>query len=408
LWLICHNIPLLALLAVSFTKGDSVLYKPPLAKGVLRSSGGILVLRTFDNHKHIQLNQNYMFSVGLVGLPNAGKSTLFNLLTKRSVPAENFPFTTIDPHDGIVEVPDERIGVLSKLTSSKKEVYATIEFRDIAGLIKNAHKGEGLGNAFLGHIQEVDLILLVVRSFKNDDIIHVENRVNPQEDEEILMLELTLADEKRLESTIIRIQKEAKKDPHAEAKIEVLEHIMTKLSNLEPARNFEMDTTWDKEVIEWRKGLNLLTDKPVLKLANINFEGENVPYESDFELDILSEYEFAEMTPAERIELGIPEQTGIDKMIRAAFKKLNLSTYLTCGEMETRAWTFTNGMKAPECAGKIHSDFEKKFIKAEVVAYNDFVANGSWKAAFEKGAVKTLGKDYVMLDGDVVEFKIGG
>ncbi len=348
-----------------------------------------------------------MFSVGLVGLPNAGKSTLFNLLTKRSVPAENFPFTTIDPHDGIVEVPDSRLDKLAQIASSQKKIYASIEFRDIAGLIKNAHQGEGLGNQFLAHIQEVDLILMVLRSFYNDDIIHVENRVNPIEDEDILMMELTLHDEKRLEKLILRLEKDARKEQDAKLKIQICEKILTQLSNIEPASNFVMDDGWDAELIKWRKNLNLLTDKPRLKLANISHEGENYNYEADFDLDIKLESSLSDMSETERKELGVSQETGLDKMIQICYKKLNLATFLTCGEKESRAWTFTSGMKAPECAAKIHTDFQKKFIKADVVKYNDFIDSGGWKEAAEKGLVKTQGKEYVFEDGDVVEFKIG-
>jgi GTP-binding protein YchF len=348
-----------------------------------------------------------MFSVGLVGLPNAGKSTLFNLLTKRSIPAENYPFTTIDPHDGIVEVPDPRIKTLAQISKAKKEIYTAIEFRDIAGLIKNAHKGEGLGNKFLSHIHEVDMVVMVLRSFVNDDIIHVENRVNPVEDEEILMLELTLHDQKRLESMIVKLQKDVKKIEYGQLKIQIAEKIMTELSNIRPASDFVMDETWETELHIWRKHLNLITDKPILRLANIVLEGQNIDFNSDFKLDILSESEFADLTKEERTEFGLDIDSGIDGLIRQCYKKLDLCTFLTTGEIESRAWTFTNGMFAPQCAGKIHTDFEKKFIKAEVVGYNDFVASGGWKEAWEKGLVKTLGKTYQMQDGDVVEFKIG-
>jgi ribosome-binding ATPase len=351
-----------------------------------------------------------MLSVGLVGLPNAGKSTLFNLLTKRSVPAENFPFTTIDPHDGTVEVPDTRVHELAKLVNAQKEVYAAIEFRDIAGLIKNAHAGEGLGNKFLSHIKEVDLILMVVRTFKNDDIIHVENRVNPQEDEEILLLELSLADQNMLENMLPRMEKDLKsnKDKYLGDKIEIIEHILTSLSGLGLASDYILPEGTDKEVIKWRKGLNLLTDKPILKLANNNLDGENVSYSSDFELDILLESSLADMTTEERLELEMTAESGMDKMINACYTKLNLGTYLTCGEIESRAWTFHKGMTAPQAAGIIHTDFEKKFIKAEVIKYPDFVELGSRKSAIEKGKMGMEGKDYIMQDGDVVEFKISG
>jgi GTP-binding protein YchF len=348
-----------------------------------------------------------MLLVGLVGLPNAGKSSLFNLLTKRSVPAENFPFCTIDPHDGIVEVPDIRVKKLAEISNSQKEIYSAIEFRDIAGLVKNAHKGEGLGNQFLGHIQEVDLILLVVRSFVNPDIIHVENRVNPKEDEEILILELTLADQQKLEKQIPKLEKDAKTIPLAKQKLQIGNQILEKLKNMLPARDLILDINIDKEILNWRKSLNLLTDKPILKLANISADCENISYESDFNIDIKIEQEVSEMTKEERIELGLEQETGLDKMIRACYQKLDLCTYLTCGEKEARSWTFTKGMTAPQCAGKIHSDFEKHFIKAEVVKYPDFIRVTSWKNAFEQGLVKTNGKDYLFEDGDVVEFKIG-
>jgi ribosome-binding ATPase len=351
-----------------------------------------------------------MLSVGLVGLPNAGKSTLFNLLTKRSVPAENFPFCTIDPHDGIVEVPDERVHALGLLVNAQKEVNAAIEFRDIAGLVKNAHAGEGLGNKFLSHIKEVDLILLVVRTFKNDDIIHVENRVNPIEDEEILLLELSLADQNMLENMLPRMEKDLKsnKDKLLGDKIQIVEQILTKLTGLGLASDHILPEGTDKELIKWRKGLNLLTDKSILKLANNNQDGDNEKYDSDFELDILLESSMADMTREERVELEMSADSGLDKMIKACYDKLGLGTYLTCGEIESRAWTFKKGMTAPQAAGIIHTDFEKKFIKAEVIKYPDFIELGSRKNAIEKGKMGMEGKEYLMQDGDVVEFKIGG
>jgi len=350
-----------------------------------------------------------MLSVGLVGLPNAGKSTLFNLLTKRQVPAENFPFCTIDPHTGIVEVPDSRVDELSKITNSAKKIYTAIEFHDIAGLVKNASKGEGLGNQFLSHIKEVDLILMVLRSFENDDIVHVENRVNPLMDEEILLLELCLHDQLQVEKIILKLEKEMRgnKDRLAPEKLNYCEKILETLTSIRPAKEVPISKTADKEMFAWRKSLNLLTDKPILKLANIITDGENIPFSSDFELDIKLEQEMAEMTKEERIELEMPEETGLDKMINACYKTLNLETYLTSGEKETRAWTFTKGWKAPQCAGVIHTDFEKNFVMAEVISFNDFIEFKGKKGATENGKVRMEGKNYEMQDGDVVEFKIG-
>jgi ribosome-binding ATPase len=351
-----------------------------------------------------------MFSVGLVGLPNAGKSTLFNLLTKKAVPAENFPFCTIDPHDGIVSVPDERIKKLAQICESEREVYAAIEFRDIAGLVKNAHQGAGLGNQFLSHIREVDMILMVLRSFHNDDIIHVENRVNPIEDEEILMLELTMADQNSLEKMMPRLEKELKsgRDKYGAEKVRLVEEILSALSNLEPASTVRNPDEKNTELVKWRKSLNLLTDKPMLKVANVVTDGNNYDFASDFKLDILGESEVADLNPQEREELGFEPLSGIDRMIQACYAKLKLATFLTAGKTESRAWTFTVGDSAPVCAGKIHTDFEKKFIKAEVISYADFVSLGGKKGAVETGKMIMAGKDYIMQDGDVVEFKIGG
>jgi ribosome-binding ATPase len=350
-----------------------------------------------------------MLSIGLVGLPNAGKSTLFNLLTKRSVPAENFPFTTIDPHDGIVEVPDLRVKKLAEISDSQKEVYSAIEFRDIAGLVKGASHGAGLGNQFLSHIREVDLILLVIRAFQNDDIIHVENRVNPLEDEEILMLELTLADQNTLEKTLARLQKEARSGGERliNEKLNLVEALTKVVADSKPANSHQLPENSDKELIKWRKGLNLLTDKPILRLANVNQDGTNASYDSDFDLDILLETSMSDMNAQERQELGLNAETGLDKMIQACFHKLGMATFLTTGPTESRSWNFVVGELAPQAAGHIHTDFEKKFIRAEVVSYDDLVSAGGWKQAIEQGKLRSQGKDYLMRDGDVVEFKIG-
>jgi ribosome-binding ATPase len=350
-----------------------------------------------------------MLSVGLVGLPNAGKSTLFNLLTKRSVPAENYPFCTIEPSDGIVSVPDKRVDTLGELVNAQKLVHAAIEFRDIAGLVKNAHSGAGLGNKFLSHIREVDMILMVIRAFEDDDVVHVENRVDPSEDFEILMMELTLADQATLEKAVPRLEKElrAGKDKLADQKISIANNILTQLLQSKPANTVPKDENSDKELKNFRKSLNLLTDKPILRLANIITDGKNLEFESDFAMDVKLEVELQDMSSEERIELGVSGETGLDKMIQGCYSTLNLATYLTAGEIEARAWTFHRGMTAPQCAGVIHTDFEKKFVKAEVIKYQDFIELGGRKQAMEKGKVGIEGKEYLMQDGDVVEFKIG-
>ncbi len=350
-----------------------------------------------------------MLSIGLVGLPNAGKSSLFNLLTDRSVPAENFPFCTIDPTDGIVEVPDPRLTTLKALVNAQKTVPAMIEFRDIAGLVKNASQGAGLGNQFLSHIREVDLILLVVRCFKNDDIIHVENRVNPLEDEEILLLELGLHDENIISKQIATLQKFKGKDSLFDTKINACNALKARI-NGDNKEIIALDEKFTKEIeyTKWRKSLNLLTDKSIVRLANITQDGDNVAYQSDFELDVKLESELVGMSLEERAEFGYGTETGLDKLIRHCFTKLGLDVYLTAGEKEVRAWTFKLGMTAPQCAGVIHTDFEKKFICGEMVNFDDFVTNQNWKNCLEKGLVKRQGKEFVMTGNMVVEFKIGG
>ena len=356
------------------------------------------------------LNQIFsMLSVGLVGLPNAGKSSLFNLITENSVPAANFPFCTIDPTDGMVAVKDERLDTLAKLANAQKTIYATIEFKDIAGLVKGASQGAGLGNQFLSHIRECDMILMVLRCFQDDNIIHVENRVNPEEDEEILMMELTMADQTLLEKLMTRLEKDLKtsKDVLADQKLNLAQSLLQAVSNLQPASNVINPANSDKDLIKWRKGLNLLSDKPIMRLGNISLDLENMQYPVDFELDVAGELTLVGMSPEERVELGASPESGLDKMIKQCFHTLKLATYLTVGEKEARAWTFTRGMSAPECAGKIHTDFEKKFIKANLAKYGDFMELGGWKGVTAGGKLQIVGKDYTMLDGDIVEFMIG-
>jgi ribosome-binding ATPase len=343
-----------------------------------------------------------MFRIGLVGLPNAGKSSLFNLVTKQSVPAENFPFTTIDPNDALVQVPDERLTWLAEANKTQKIIPALVEFRDIAGLIKDAHAGAGLGNQFLNHIREVDMILLVLRKFENDTITHVENRISPVDDEEILMAELTLSDLKVLEGTLERAHKQLRTDPKGELKINHLETLVSHLNQLKPASTVELPT--DEDLLIYRKSLNLLTDKPVLKLGNINHGGKNVEYPTDFDIDVRLELDAEGLPAEERAEFGLPAEGPIQGLVRQCYTKLGLASYLTTGEKETRAWTFTIGLKAPQCAAKIHSDFEKRFVKAEVIKYEDYKHYGNEKAVAEAGKLRSEGKEYLMQDGDVVEF----
>lgn len=343
-----------------------------------------------------------MFRIGLVGLPNAGKSSLFNLITKQSVPAENFPFTTIDPNDALVQVQDHRLERLASINASEKVVPAVVEFRDIAGLIKDAHAGAGLGNQFLSHIREVDLILLVLRKFENASITHVENRIHPQADEEILMAELSLSDLKIVEGLLERAPKQLRTDPKAESKITHLEALVSALNSLNPASTVPAPT--DNDLLVWRKSLNLLTDKPLLKLGNCNHGGNNVSYSTDFDIDIKLELDAIGMSEEERVEFGLPATSPLIELVQKCYAKLGLGSFLTTGKKESRAWTFELGMKAPQCAAKIHTDFEKRFVKAEVIKFTDYDTYGSERAAGEAGKRASVGKEYSMQDGDVVEF----
>ncbi len=360
--------------------------------------------------------------LGIVGLPNVGKSTLFNSLTKAGAESANYPFCTIDPNIGIVVVPDERLNKLSDLYGSEKIIPAAIEFVDIAGLVKGASKGEGLGNQFLSNIREVDAIVHVVRCFEDTNIIHVDGDVNPLRDIETINFELIFSDVEILERRISKTSKGARNDKMLAKELELLEKIKKFLEDGNLAKSF---ITEDEEELEWLKSYDLLTYKPVIFAANVKEDdladdGKSNEYvavvrdfaeKEDFEVFVVCaqiEQEISELDEDEKAmfldELGIKE-SGLEKLIKASYSLLGLISYLTAGKQETRAWTITKGTKAPGAAGKIHSDFERGFIRAEVVNYQALLDCGSYTAAKEKGLVGIEGKEYVVKDGDVILFR---
>ncbi len=360
--------------------------------------------------------------LGIVGLPNVGKSTLFNSLTKAGAESANYPFCTIDPNIGVVPVPDERLDVLTKLTGSPKTVHAVIEFVDIAGLVKGASKGEGLGNQFLSNIREVDAIVHVVRCFENANIVHVDGSIDPLRDIETINYELLFSDLEILQRRESKLVKSVKGDKSLMPELELVQKMIKHLEDGKLAKNYE---TEDEEEIKLIDSFNLLTYKPTIYATNVSEDdladdGENNEFVQKvreyakgegsevFVICAQIEQEIAELDDDEKKmfleDLGLKE-SGLEKMIAASYKLLGLISFITTGDKETRAWTITKGSKAPQAAGKIHSDFERGFIRAEIVSYENLVNLGSISAAKEKGLVRSEGKEYIMEDGDVVEFR---
>src|SRR5688572_28494769 len=352
--------------------------------------------------------------VGIVGLPNVGKSTLFSAITKKQVDCANYPFCTIEPNVGVVAVPDERLEALAKVSNAAKIVPAIIEFVDIAGLVKGASKGEGLGNKFLSNIRETDAIAHVVRCFENKDVLHVHDKVDPKGHIEIINLELIYADLATVEKRIEGVERQMKggKDRDAEILLAALQKTDAVLKSGKLANQVELN---DDEALAMKE-LQLLTMKPVLYVLNVDEEQLASGFKLDFlkpdeqlPISVKIESEIAVLPPEEAKEFmatyGMTE-SGLDRLIRAAYDLLGLQTFITSGEIETRAWTITKGTKAPQAAGVIHTDFEKNFIRAEIIDWKDFVELGE-SGARDKGKLRTEGKDYVMRDGDVVHFRIG-
>ena len=361
--------------------------------------------------------------LGIVGLPNVGKSTLFNSLTKAGAESANYPFCTIDPNVGVVTVPDERLNVLGEMYHTKKIIPAAIEFVDIAGLVKGASKGEGLGNQFLANIREVDAIVHVVRCFEDSNIVHVDGSIDPLRDIETINLELIFSDLEILERRISKAVRAARNDKTIAKELALMERIKAHLEDGKMAKSF--DDINDEDEQQWLESYNLLTYKPVIFAANVAEDDLADDGTSNAGVQAVCEYakredcevfvvcaeieqEIAELDDDEKSmfleELGLKE-SGLEKLIKASYSLLGLISYLTAGEPEVRAWTIKKGTKAPQAAGKIHSDFERGFIRAEIVSYDDLMACGTYNAAKEKGLVRLEGKDYVVQDGDIILFR---